>query len=117
MDKGYGNNFGIFYSILLFIIIYLAVRLAINPLLSKQDDADTYKESYGLVNLRDIYVLSNTELEEIIELYQKKHDNKQANKQYQKYKLILEELKEMGYFSDEQYDNKIYMLKKHFNAD
>lgn len=105
------------YSILLFIIIYLAVRLAINPLLSKQDDADTDKESYGLVNLRDIDVLGNTELEEVIELYQKKRDNKQENKQYHKYKLILGELKEMGYFSDEQYVDKIYMLKKHFNVD
>ena len=104
-------------SILLFVIIYLAVRLAIKPLLNKQDDDNADTEEYGLVKLRDIDVLSNTELEEIIELYQKKRDNKQENKLYQKYKLILEELKEMGYFSDGQYVNKMHILKKYFNVD
>lgn len=104
-------------SFLLFVIIYFAVRLAMNPLLNKQDDVNTDKEDFELVQLRDIGILSNTELEEIIELYQRMRDKKQENEQYQKYKMILEELKEMGYFSDKQYVNKTNILKNHFHVD
>lgn len=102
------------YSLILFVIVYLAVRLAINPLLD-EENFDTEDEELELIKLRDIGVLSNTELEEIIEFYERIRSRKQKREQYRKCQMILEELKEMGYFSDEQYADKIYMLKNHFN--
>jgi len=67
-----------------------------------------------LIELRDIGVLSNAELEEIIEHYKKMHDKKREKEQYCKYEKILKELKEMGYFSDTQYTNRTDILKKHY---
>ncbi|MHC1682165.1 MAG: hypothetical protein AB6733_04365 [Clostridiaceae bacterium] len=54
-----------------FVFVY-SVRLAINPLLNKHNETITEDKDLGLVKLRDIDVLSNPELEEVIELYQKK---------------------------------------------
>ena len=101
-------------SALLFVIIYFSVRLAIGPLLNKPDEVITENKDFGLVKLRDMEVLNDTELEEVIELYQNKIDRKEDYEQYQKYEKVLNELKDMGYLSDEQYSNKITRLKKYF---
>ena len=45
-------------SILLFAIIYSAVRLAIIPLINEPDENITYNQDFGLVKLRDIDILS-----------------------------------------------------------
>lgn len=58
------------YSLLLFAIIYLSVNLAIKPLLIKQEESLSLNKNLELVKLRDIDVLSNDELEEVIKLYQ-----------------------------------------------
>lgn len=104
-------------SILLFVIILIAVRLAINPLLNKQDKIIPESKDFGLVKLRDIEVFSNSELEEVIELYQNMGVKKKDYEQYQKYVRVLKELKEMGYFSDEQYSSKMNRLNNYFNVD
>lgn len=101
-------------SILLFTIIYFAVRLAIGPLLKKQEEVVTDKQDLGLVKLRDIEVLNNTELEEVIALYQNKGAKKKEYEQYQKYEKVLKELKEIGYLSDEQYLIKITKLRSYY---
>lgn len=112
-------NPGIFlsWSILLFAIIYFSVRLAINPLLDKKDEIPLENGEYGLVKLRDMDVLSPMELEEIIKLYKNKRVKKEDYEHYQKYEKVLNELKEMGYFSEEQYSNKINILKRYFKVD
>lgn len=89
----------------------MAVRLAINPLLNKQDSINEDTGESLLVELRDMGVLSNSELEEVIKLYKRMEDKEQAKKQYQTYEIILRELKEIGYFTDTQYANRTDLLK------
>lgn len=103
-------------SILLFVVVYFAVRLAINPLLHKQDEINSYQQDSGLVKLRDIDILSNAELEEVIEFYQQKGTKKEDCDEYQKYATVLNELNKIGYFTDEIYLSRLDKLKKHFNV-
>lgn len=116
---GYKMDIGVILIcyVLLFVIIFTAVRLAISPLLNKQDGIIPASEDFGLVALRDIAILSNSELEEVIELYQNKGIKKKDCEQYQKYARVLKELKEMGYLSDELYFSKMNKLNNYFNAD
>ena len=104
-------------TILLFAIIYFAVRLAIIPLLYRPDEVITYEQNTGLVKLKDIDVLSPTELNEIIELYQKKGAKNKDYEQYQRYEKVLNELKGMAYFTDKEYSYKMDKLKKYFKVD
>lgn len=107
----------IILSVLLFVVIYFSVRLAIGPLLNKPDEVITESKDFGLVKLRDIEVFNDIELEEVIELYQNNCVRKKDYEQYQKYEKVLNELKDIGYFSDEQYSNKVIILKKYFKID
>lgn len=105
------------WSIILFGVIYFSVRLAINPLLNKQEEPIKDNEDFGLVKLRDIAILSDAELEEVIGLYKNKGVKEEDYKQYKKYEKVLNELKEMGYFTEEQYSAKVDKLKKYFEVD
>ena len=111
-------------SIVLFSIIYFAVRLAINPLLRDHGEivteTDSDKQIFELVKLRDMEIFNNDELESAIRQYQNKNDKSDSYgdyEQYKKYAGILNELKEMGYFTDERYCNRIDKLKKYFEVD
>lgn len=104
-------------SIIQFVIIYFAVRLAINSLVNKPEEIITNNQDGGLVKLRDIEVLNDIELEEVIELYKKKSVKRQDYEQYEKYAKVLNELKEMSYFTEEQYLSKMDKLKKYFKVD
>lgn len=59
----------VFSIIVSFAIIYFAVRLAISPLIHRSDDIDTFSQDTGLAKLRDIGILNDTQLEEVIELF------------------------------------------------
>ena len=102
-------------TIFVFAIAYFAVRLAITPLLYKQDESISYKQDFGLVKLRDIDVLSPAELEEVIRLYYKKGAKKEDYEQYQKYAKVLNELREMNFFTDDVYLCRMNILKDYFN--
>lgn len=101
-------------AIILFVIIYFAVRLAINPLLQSQEEFIADNQDLELIKLRDMEILSNTELEEVINIYQNNNNNKLEPEHYEKYTEILNNLKERGYFNEEQYTNRIDKLKYHF---
>ena len=103
------------WAVMLFFIIWGAVRLAISPLIDKQDEP--YKESDDLVKLRDMDVLSDSELQEIIELYQKNDLKNKNHEQYENYSSALKELKEIGYLSEEQYSSKMAILNDYFKID
>ncbi len=103
-------------SLLLFIIIYSAIRLAINPLLNKSEEMINDNQDFELVKLRDIEVLSDSELEEVIELYQKKSVKKEDYEQYQKYAKVLNELRQMSYFTEELHFDKLNRLKDYFKV-
>ena len=102
--------------ILLFAIIYFAVRLAIIPLMNETDEDNIYKQDFGLVKLRDIEILSPTELDEVIEIYEKIGAEDENYEQYKKYEKVLNELKEIGYFTDKVYSSRIDKLKKYFKV-
>lgn len=104
----------LFYSILLFFIIYYSVKLAIKPLLKSQEDMIAVNKDPGLVKLRDIEVLSATELEEVTELYWNKDVNEKKMELYKKYEKVLDDLKEMGYLDDTRYSDKLKKLREHF---
>jgi hypothetical protein len=104
-------------AIFLFFIIYFSVRLAISPLLNRHDKIIEDKQDFGLVKLRDIELLSDTELKEVMELYQNKSDREKNYEVYKKYAKVLNELKEMGYLADEQYSIRLNKLNKYFNVD
>ena len=98
---------------ILFIIIYLAVRLAINPLIPKTIELEN--DDVGLVKLRDIEVLNNTELEEIIELYHSKSIRNKDRQQYEKYSKVLNELKQIGFFTHEEYGERMEKLDEYYH--
>lgn len=102
--------------IVLFAIIYFAVRLAIKPLLYRKEESNTDKLYSDLIKLRDMNVLDNNELEEIIEFYEKRNQTKDDNDQYQEYVKILNELKEMEYFTDDQSNVRMDKLKAYLKA-
>ncbi|MBZ9689151.1 hypothetical protein G9F72_022905 [Clostridium estertheticum] len=108
---------GLFISIIIsFAIIYFAVRLAINPLLHSQEELIEDNQDSELIKLRDMGILNNTELEEVINLYQNNNDKKEDPEAYEKYIEILNDLKVRGYFTDEQYDERIENLKNYFKG-
>ncbi|GFZ33297.1 hypothetical protein CSC2_38230 [Clostridium zeae] len=102
------------WSAMLFLIIFAAVRLAISPLIDKQSEPS--EESDDFVKLRDIEVLSDSELEEIIEFYQKNDLINKDYEQYENYSCALKELKEIGYLSEEQYSSKMTALNDYFKV-
>lgn len=107
-------------SIIFFFTIYWAVSLAIKPLLPDADDSQRDKQDLkvvGLVKLRDIEVIDNTELEGIVKFYQNRGIQKENYEEYKKYEKILNELREGRYLDDEDYLNKLEKLKSYFNVD
>ena len=105
----------VFYSILLFIIIYLAVRLAIIPLIPKTAQLEIDRDDTGLVKLRDMAVITNLELEEIIKLYHSESLKNEDRRQYEKYLKVLIKLKEIGFFTNEDYDKRLEILNEYYN--
>ena len=101
-------------SIVLFLIVYFAVRLAIRPLLYKPDETTTYNQDAGLAKLRDMDVLSAAELDQVIKLYQQRGIKKESYEEYQKYATVLKELNKIGYFTEDVYLSRLDKLKKHF---
>ncbi|MBU3189997.1 hypothetical protein K9O30_12710 [Clostridium bowmanii] len=113
----YNERWSVFLLIiLLFSVIYFAVRLAIIPLINEPDEERIYQQDFGLVKLRDIDILSPTELDEVIEIYQKIGTEDEDYEQYHKSEKVLNELKEIGYFTDEEFSNRIEKFKKYFKV-
>lgn len=101
-------------ALLLFLVIYFSVSLAIKPLLNKPETFISEDTDSGLIKLRDMEVLNASELEEVIKIYKNKSIQSENLRRYQKYEKVLKELKDIGYFSEEQYLNKLEKLKKYF---
>lgn len=75
------------------------------------------KDLDKLIELRDMEIFNDTELEKAIESYKSVITNKENGEQYLKYSKILDELREIEHFNQDQYFEKSNMLKKHFNID
>ena len=117
-------SYAVSYGIGLLIIFFVtktAVKSAIDEKLERineviRSEVNT-KDLDDLIKLRDFELLNGDELEEVIKIYQNERVNKENYEQYLKYSKILNELKEMEYFNNEQYDDKINTLKKYYNID
>lgn len=106
---------GFFVSVIIsFAIIYFAVRLAISPLVHTKEELIEDNLDSELIKLRDMEILDNTELEEVINIYQNNNVKKEDPKAYEKYIEILNDLKARGYFTEEQYTNRINKLTNYF---
>jgi uncharacterized FlgJ-related protein len=103
-------------SFILFFVMKAAVESAQEDLQAKQE-GDSHKkvnlEDFGeLAQLRDLKVLSDIELEGLISFYQEESLRENERAQYKRSKAILTDLKEKGYFSEEQYNDKIKLLNE-----
>ena len=106
----------ILLAILLFLIIYFAIRFAINPLLKKsQEVIEEEKSEFGLDAMNYIGVLSDEELFQVKAIYQNKGLKKKNHEHYLKHAKVIEELKELDYLSEEAFNNKMAKLKNHYN--
>jgi hypothetical protein len=99
----------------MFLIIYFAVRLAITPLLHKQDELPVDEHELSLVKLRDIDVFSVKELDEVLNLYKEKDIKTKSVEQYEKFASVLNELKEFQYLTYEEYLSKMEKLNQYYN--
>lgn len=109
-----------FLLLILFLIIFWAVRLAVKPLITSsefknQDDQNNNEQ--GLLLLRNVGILTEVEYIEIIEAFSKKASREKKKNQFLMYIDVFNQLKEMDYFSDEQYEEKINKLKKYYKVD
>ncbi|AFL99730.1 MULTISPECIES: hypothetical protein [Desulfitobacterium] len=106
------------YPILLFIIIFLAVRLAIQPLIQSSNDVAVNEEGeLSLVRLRDIGVLDNNELEEVIQFYNHKKVSSKKMKELERYTKVLSELVGQGILTQEEYSERMERLRNYYVSD
>ncbi|MBR0596937.1 hypothetical protein [Sinanaerobacter chloroacetimidivorans] len=75
------------------------------------------KEIEELIKLRDMELLSDIELEEVIELYESRNAANAKYEQYQNGEKVFNELKVLGYLTQDQYTDRLNGLKKHFYED
>ncbi len=105
----------LFYSIALFIIIFLAVRLAIQPLIKSTNDVTVNEEGeLSLVKLQAIGVLDNDELEEVIQFYNQKKVSSKKMKELERYTIVLSELVRQGILTQGEYSEKMEKLKNYY---
>jgi hypothetical protein len=108
-------------ALILFYLMKAAVKSALEDIqLQAKKDRKAVRDKKDLnklTELRDMEILSDTELEKAIESYKSVITNKENSEKYLKYSKILDELKEIGHFNQDQYFEKSNMLKKHFNID
>lgn len=97
-------------GILLFFIIFFAVRWAISPLIPQEKYEEQNMNDFNLVKLRDIGVFDNNELEEVIRLF----GNRQEQNEYDRYKKILYDLYRLRFLDDETYEEKQELLYEYY---
>jgi hypothetical protein len=104
------------YALFLFIIIYVAVRLAIIPLTNKDNSFKEDKQEFDLSKLHDIGLLSDEEFTEIIELYWNE-EQKKENTEYKNASKVLFELKNKGIITIDEFNEKFKKLKQYYKID
>jgi hypothetical protein len=108
-------------AFILFYVMKAAVKSALDDI-RVQKNKDSLKEAVNegfeaLIALRDLELLSDSELEEAIVMCKNDKADKEVLERFKNYAKTLDDLKAKGYFSDEQYNEKTVALKKHFNID
>ncbi len=108
-------------AFILFYVMKAAVKSALDDI-RVQKNKDNLEEAVNegfeeLIALRDLELLSDSELEEAIVIFKNDKANKENFDRFHNHLKTLDDLKEKGYFSDDQYNGKINKLKRHFNVD
>lgn len=101
----------VFGGIVLFLLIHGAIRLAISPLIDK-DEGTNIKSDLSF--MRDIGILSSKEYKNIITEYQRNNEIKNRQIQFNKYDKILHQLQESGILTETEYELRTTKLKEHF---
>ena len=112
------------FGIASFILFYV-MKAAVSSVLDDRDvkrkkDAQNEKDKENideLIILRDMELLTDAELEEVIDLYKAGRAKEQNYEQYNRFLNILDELKESEYLTSEQYIDKCSQLKNQFNIE
>lgn len=111
------------FGIVLFILFFL-MKAAVQSALDDERHESAKKSLHqnidkedfdNLIALRDMELLSNSDLEELIAIYKKGKVSTDAREQYSKYSKVLNDLVEKEYLNQEQYNDKIDLLKIHYN--
>lgn len=102
------------YCTVLFFIIYGAVAMAIKPLVKEEEEKITED---SLMSMMEFNIINSQELEEITQVYERIGFRKAQRERYEKYAKVLGELKEIGHFSEEEYNSKISGLKEYFDIE
>ena len=115
------NGFGgfIFSTIYLVGIIYFAVWLALRPILQSYSKKQKHEHTidYKLFYLQMRNIINNDEYKNIKEFYNKSHEKKDDFKRYNSIKELLEELREMGYYGEKEFLEKLEKLKRSYNIE
>jgi len=74
----------------------------------------THKSKSGLSNLITIDIISQSEYTELVDLYNKNAIDEQNNNDYIESLKILDNLKSLNYFTDDEYNLRVVKLKEHF---
>jgi hypothetical protein len=108
-----GPALGIIIFIFLGFIISFFVRTVIKAAKNKSDELIINENDDSLNFLSTIGILSDEELEQVTEIY----DKRNQYKKYEKCFKVLENLKQIGYFTEEQHIERVDRLKKYFKID
>lgn len=104
----------IVYLFFSFLIIYGAVRLAIEPLINNEigEERNITKDLEMLVNYK---IISTKEFNEIKKFYKKEKYKKNNKMKFVRYSNLLDEFREKGLITETKYVDKYNRLKKELN--
>lgn len=100
--------------IILYGIIFFAVRNAVSPLMKKDNGIDLEEERGKIIALKNIGIINNNELNDILKIQEGIHEKKKNTDMYGKQKIILERFKDCGYFELDKYNEKMEKLREYY---
>ena len=108
--------------VFLLFLTYFSVKSTVIAWLTKPNNIVKTKPGFNLIRLsliklKDMDVLNDKELEDVIEIYETKGFKNKEDQDYLDYFKVLNELKEIGYFDDDVFNNKMLKLKKYYKVD
>ena len=89
-----------------FFIIYVAVRLAINPLIEKKDTDNNLNSLNKIEALKYYNIINDSEQHELMALYNNIEDNTKKENKCNLLLKYLDEINELGYFNEKEYNTK-----------
>lgn len=101
--------------IVLYLTIYIAIRMAISELLEHKKTVSEDDQEVGLMQLKAIGILNDSEMDEVVEMYRDRGMREKRFRDFQKYKEILDELNKAGFFTVNEYREKVRSLREYYD--